>query len=147
MSLKLDRVHLSASPGLERLHAPSARCLHAKAELRTLKTGLLAPRACPRPEPRAALRLNFPAGSRLALAGTIQFAASLQLARAALAEDFPALAVPQAKPLSPGARLERPVHQRRPCTARRGTGCCLRMFACHVCMRTCAAHASTVAPR
>lgn len=50
-----------------------------------------------------ARRLNFPAGSQLALAGTIQFAASLQLARAQLADAFPALAVPQAKPLSPGA--------------------------------------------
>ena len=47
-------------------------------------------------------RLNFQAGSRLAIAGTIQFAASLQLAREQLAEAFPALAVPQAKPLSPG---------------------------------------------
>ncbi len=50
-----------------------------------------------------ARRLNFPAGSQLALAGTIQFAASVQLARAQLADAFPALAVPQAKPLSPGA--------------------------------------------
>ena len=48
-------------------------------------------------------RLNFEAGSRLAMAGTIQFAASLQLAREQLAGAFPALAVPQAKPLSPGA--------------------------------------------
>ena len=52
-------------------------------------------------------RLNFEAGSRLAMAGTIQFAASLQLAREQLAGAFPALAVPQAKPLSPGALAQR----------------------------------------
>ena len=47
-------------------------------------------------------RLNFERGARLALAGTIQFAASLQAAREQLAPDFPALAVPQSRPLSPG---------------------------------------------
>ncbi|KAK9838131.1 hypothetical protein WJX81_003166 [Elliptochloris bilobata] len=51
------------------------------------------------------VRLNFQTGSRLAMAGTIQFAASLQLARRQLADVFPALAVPQAKPLSPGEVL------------------------------------------
>lgn len=40
------------------------------------------------------------------MAGTIQFAASLQLAREQLASAFPALAVPQAKPLSPGALVQ-----------------------------------------
>jgi 2-(3-amino-3-carboxypropyl)histidine synthase len=48
---------------------------------------------------------NFPRGARLALAGTIQFAGALAAARAALAADFPALAAPQAKPLSPGEVL------------------------------------------
>eukprot|EP00854_Cymbomonas_tetramitiformis_P027950 gene27950-34553_t len=50
----------------------------------------------------ATVRHNFPAGTRLALAGTIQFASALHEVRAALSEDFPALTVPQAKPLSPG---------------------------------------------
>ena len=51
------------------------------------------------------VRATFPPGARLALAGTIQFASALHAARAALAADFPALAVPQAKPLSPGEVL------------------------------------------
>jgi len=53
----------------------------------------------------ATIRHNFEPGARLVLAGTIQFASSLQAARQALAADFPALAVPQAKPLSPGEVL------------------------------------------
>lgn len=39
------------------------------------------------------------------MAGTIQFASSLQQARAELSTDFPSLAIPQAAPLSPGEVL------------------------------------------
>lgn len=53
--------------------------------------------------PVVSCRLNFAAGSSLAVAGTIQFASSIQTARQQLADTFPGLAVPQAKPLSPGA--------------------------------------------
>lgn len=55
-------------------------------------------------------RLNFQAGSKLALAGTIQFAGSIQAARQQLATAFPSLGVPQAKPLSPGKPVCIPVH-------------------------------------
>lgn len=48
-------------------------------------------------------RHNFEAGTRLVLAGTIQFATAVQKAREVLAADYPSLLVPQAKPLSPGA--------------------------------------------
>ncbi|GAQ78942.1 Diphthamide biosynthesis protein [Klebsormidium nitens] len=51
------------------------------------------------------VKLNFARGADLVLAGTIQFAAAVQAARGALAEDFPSLVVPQAKPLSPGEVL------------------------------------------
>ena len=47
-------------------------------------------------------RLNFRPEQKLALAGTIQFAASLQAVREQLAPLFPSLAVPQSRPLSPG---------------------------------------------
>lgn len=53
----------------------------------------------------AAVRHNFPAGSDLALAGTIQFASAVQEVRRALAPEYPSLDVPQAKPLSPGEVL------------------------------------------
>ena len=53
----------------------------------------------------ACVRANFAPGARLALAGTIQFAAAVHAARAALAADYPSLTVPQAKPLSPGEVL------------------------------------------
>ena len=52
-----------------------------------------------------ALRAYFPAATRLALAGTIQFAGALGAVRAALGDHFASLAVPQAKPLSPGEVL------------------------------------------
>ena len=48
-------------------------------------------------------RFNFEPGSNLILAGTIQFASSIQLAKQQLAADFPSLVIPQSKPLSPGA--------------------------------------------
>jgi hypothetical protein len=48
-------------------------------------------------------RHNFEAGTRLVLAGTIQFATAVQKAREELALDYPALHLPQSKPLSPGA--------------------------------------------
>jgi 2-(3-amino-3-carboxypropyl)histidine synthase len=51
------------------------------------------------------VRLNFPAGTRLLLAGTIQFSSAVQLARARLAADYPGLDVPKCKPLSPGEVL------------------------------------------
>lgn len=47
-------------------------------------------------------RSNFTKGSRLTLAGTIQFAAAIQTAKRELADDFPSLFVPQSRPLSPG---------------------------------------------
>jgi len=47
-------------------------------------------------------RFNFAANSNLILAGTIQFASSIQLAKQQLASDFPSLVIPQSKPLSPG---------------------------------------------
>lgn len=53
----------------------------------------------------ACVRANFPAGAKLALLGTIQFASALHAARDALAPHFPSLVVPQAKPLSPGEVL------------------------------------------
>jgi len=51
------------------------------------------------------VRTNFTSGSRLILAGTIQFAASMQLARTTLLTDYPEITVPQSKPLSPGEVL------------------------------------------
>ena len=48
-------------------------------------------------------RLNFRPEQKLALAGTIQFAASLQTVREQLSPLFPSFAVPQSRPLSPGA--------------------------------------------
>jgi 2-(3-amino-3-carboxypropyl)histidine synthase len=51
------------------------------------------------------IRSNFPCGARLVLAGTIQFAGALGAIREALSKDFPALSVPQARPLSPGEVL------------------------------------------
>mmetsp|Transcript_11747 Transcript_11747/g.21208 ORF Transcript_11747/g.21208 Transcript_11747/m.21208 type:complete len:475 (-) Transcript_11747:115-1539(-) len=53
----------------------------------------------------ATVRLNFEPHMRLILAGTIQFASSMQEARVALAETHPNIVVPQAKPLSPGEVL------------------------------------------
>ena len=47
-------------------------------------------------------RFNFKPGQHLILAGTIQFAASIQLAKQRLAAEFPYLTIPQSKPLSPG---------------------------------------------
>ncbi|KAL6780979.1 hypothetical protein ACKKBG_A09270 [Auxenochlorella protothecoides x Auxenochlorella symbiontica] len=51
------------------------------------------------------VRLTFSPGTNLIMAGTIQFASSLQQARAELSTDFPSLAIPQAAPLSPGEVL------------------------------------------
>ncbi len=51
------------------------------------------------------VRTNFPPGSRLILAGTIQFASSMQLARMTLLTDYPDITVPQSRPLSPGEVL------------------------------------------
>jgi 2-(3-amino-3-carboxypropyl)histidine synthase len=51
------------------------------------------------------VRLNFPPGAALVLAGTIQFASAVQAARARLAADYPALHVPKCAPLSPGEVL------------------------------------------
>ena len=53
----------------------------------------------------ATVRAHFAPAERLALAGTIQFAGALAEARAALGGEFASLAVPQAKPLSPGEVL------------------------------------------
>lgn len=51
------------------------------------------------------VRLNFPPGSRLLLAGTIQFGSAVQLARSRLAADYPSVEVPKCAPLSPGEVL------------------------------------------
>jgi len=51
------------------------------------------------------VRHNFPPGTNLALAGTIQFASAIQEVRESLGGDYPSLSVPQSKPLSPGEVL------------------------------------------
>lgn len=51
------------------------------------------------------VRATLAPGARLILAGTIQFAASMAAAKAALADDFPDITVPQSRPLSPGEVL------------------------------------------
>ncbi|KIY97597.1 putative Diphthamide biosynthesis protein 1 [Monoraphidium neglectum] len=51
------------------------------------------------------VRLNFPKGARLLLAGTIQFSSAVQVAKARLAADYPGMEVPKCKPLSPGEVL------------------------------------------
>ncbi|GLC65677.1 hypothetical protein PLESTF_000328000 [Pleodorina starrii] len=52
------------------------------------------------------VRVNFrEGGTRLVMAGTIQFASAVQLARQRLAPYFPSLAIPKCKPLSPGEVL------------------------------------------
>jgi hypothetical protein len=51
------------------------------------------------PSPHRPQRL---AGTRLLLAGTIQFSSAVQVARSRLAGDYPAIDVPKCKPLSPG---------------------------------------------
>ncbi|GAB4813198.1 hypothetical protein N2152v2_000244 [Parachlorella kessleri] len=53
----------------------------------------------------ATVRHNFAAGTRLLLAGTIQFASSLQAAKRELAAEYPSILIPQARPLSPGEVL------------------------------------------
>lgn len=45
----------------------------------------------------ACVRDNFPKGTRLAMAGTIQFASAVYAARTALAADYPTLCVPQVR--------------------------------------------------
>jgi 2-(3-amino-3-carboxypropyl)histidine synthase len=51
------------------------------------------------------VKFNFEKGTKLTLVCTIQFAASLHVAKAMLIQDFPDILVPQAKPLSPGEIL------------------------------------------
>ncbi|GAX79013.1 hypothetical protein CEUSTIGMA_g6453.t1 [Chlamydomonas eustigma] len=51
------------------------------------------------------VELNFRPGTRIALAGTIQFSSAIQLARHRLSSQFPSLSVPKCKPLSPGEVL------------------------------------------
>ena len=53
----------------------------------------------------ACVRANFEPTSKLLLAGTIQFAASMQSARTALLPHFSTITVPQSRPLSPGEVL------------------------------------------
>ncbi|RKP34262.1 putative diphthamide synthesis protein-domain-containing protein, partial [Dimargaris cristalligena] len=50
------------------------------------------------------VRKNFPAGSRLAMVGTIQFVAAIQHSRQQLSEKY-TITIPQSKPLSPGEVL------------------------------------------
>jgi 2-(3-amino-3-carboxypropyl)histidine synthase len=52
-----------------------------------------------------AVKHNFEAGTKLAVAGTIQFSTAIQAAKAQLVSDFPHVLIPQAKPLSPGEVL------------------------------------------
>lgn len=51
------------------------------------------------------VRHNFQKGTKLALAGTIQFSTAIHAAKAQLVSDYTHLLVPQAKPLSPGEVL------------------------------------------
>jgi 2-(3-amino-3-carboxypropyl)histidine synthase len=51
------------------------------------------------------VRHNFPPKTKLAVAGTIQFATAIQAAKLQLVGDFPHVLIPQAKPLSPGEVL------------------------------------------
>lgn len=51
------------------------------------------------------IRYNFKPEDRLALAGTIQFSTAIHAAKAALADQYPNINVPQVKPLSPGEVL------------------------------------------
>ena len=51
------------------------------------------------------VQATIPRGQRLILAGTIQFAASTQVARAQLLAHYPHITVPQSRPLSPGEVL------------------------------------------
>ena len=44
-------------------------------------------------------------GSRLVLAGTIQFSTAIQLAKQRLSSRYPSLTVPKCRPLSPGEVL------------------------------------------
>lgn len=46
---------------------------------------------------------NFPADSRIALMGTIQFTNALHRAHQELTATFPHMRIPQGKPLSPGS--------------------------------------------
>ena len=48
---------------------------------------------------------NFPKGSLLVLAGTIQFASAIQDVRSKLLQEYPEILIPQCKPLSPGEVL------------------------------------------
>lgn len=52
----------------------------------------------------ASIRHNLPAGTRIILAGTIQFASSLHAAKEQLCEEYH-ITVPQSRPLSPGEVL------------------------------------------
>lgn len=60
-------------------------------------------------------RRNFPAGSRLVLAGTIQFASCIQAARQQLADEY-VITVPQVMRRSA-------LCSRRPCGLLPGAGC------------------------
>ncbi len=63
------------------------------------------------------LRCTFTPGTRLAVAGTIQFAASVQHVQQQLKQHYPTVDVPQAKPLSPGRSMN---------------GCHVVTYGCHV---------------
>lgn len=49
------------------------------------------------PDPHPPCRHNFEPGTRLLLAGTIQFASSIQAAKRELAADYPSITIPQVK--------------------------------------------------
>eukprot|EP00877_Chromochloris_zofingiensis_P009316 jgi/Chrzof1/4638/Cz14g21010.t1 len=51
------------------------------------------------------IKLNFQRGTDLVLAGTIQFSTAIQMTKQQLARDYPSLAVPKCRPLSPGEVL------------------------------------------
>ena len=48
------------------------------------------------------VKLNFTPGTQLVLAGTIQFSSAIQLAKLRLSKNYPSLAIPKCRPLSPG---------------------------------------------
>ncbi|XP_024396421.1 uncharacterized protein [Physcomitrium patens] len=52
-----------------------------------------------------AVKHNFEVGTKLALAGTIQFSTAIQVAKTQLVRYFPHILIPQSKPLSPGEVL------------------------------------------
>ena len=91
VDIKIDVEHLLAS----------IRCVHTNVATCSL---LLPSVACMADMETytGVLRMTFKPGTQLTVAGTIQFAASVQHVVQQLRGDYPLTNVPQAKPLSPG---------------------------------------------